>query len=101
MGEFLVILSSFQANFWFAFFAASTLIIGAAYTLWMYKRVIYGKIVHDAVAKLDDINYREFIVLAALAVAVILLGIWPAPLLEAMEPSINNLLGHISESKLK
>ena len=62
VGEFLVILSSFQANFWFAFFAASTLIIGAAYTLWMYKRVIYGKIVHDAVAKLDDINYREFIV---------------------------------------
>lgn len=100
VGEFLVILSSFQANFWFAFFAATTLVIGAAYTLWMYKRVIYGKIVHDSVAKLDDINPREFVVLAALAVAVILLGVWPGPLLEAMEPSISNLLLHLSESKL-
>ena len=100
VGEFLVILSSFQANFWFAFFAGTTLIVGAAYTLWMYKRVIYGKIVHESVGKLDDINRREFIVLAALAVAVILLGIWPAPLLEAMEPTINNLLLHLSESKL-
>ena len=100
VGEFLVIVSSFQANFWFAFFAGTTLIVGAAYTLWMYKRVIYGKIVHESVGKLDDINRREFIVLAALAVAVILLGIWPAPLLEAMEPTINNLLLHLSESKL-
>ena len=100
VGEFLVIVSSFQANFWFAFFAASTLIIGAAYTLWMYKRVIYGKIVHDSVAKLNDINGREFFVLAALAVAVILLGVWPAPLLEAMAASIENLLLHLSESKL-
>ena len=100
VGEFLVILSSFQANFWFAFFAATTLVVGAAYTLWMYKRVIYGNIVHASVAKLDDLNHREFVVLAALAVAVILLGIWPAPLLEAMEPSINNLLLHIRESKL-
>ena len=101
VGEFLVILSSFKANFWFAFFAATTLVVGAAYTLWMYKRVIYGNIVHDSVAKLDDVNRREFVVLAALAVAVILLGIWPAPLLEAMEPSVNNLLLHLSESKLK
>ena len=100
VGEFLVILSSFQANFWFAFFAASTLIIGAAYTLWMYKRVIYGKIIHDSVAKLNDLNGREFFVLATLAVAVILLGVWPAPLLEAMAPSIENLLLHLSESKL-
>ena len=100
VGEFLVILSSFQANFWFAFFAATTLIIGAAYTLWMYKRVIYGKIVHENVGKLQDIGCREFAVLAALAVAVILLGVWPAPLLEAMEPSIKNLLLHLSESKL-
>ena len=100
VGEFLVILSSFQANFWFAFFAGTTLIVGAAYTLWMYKRVIYGKIVHHSVGQLDDINRREFVVLAALAVAVILLGVWPAPLLEAMEPSIENLLLHLSESKL-
>ena len=62
--------------------------------------VIYGNIVHESVGKLEDINRREFVVLAALAVAVILLGIWPAPLLEAMEPSINNLLLHLSESKL-
>ena len=66
VGEFLVILSSFQANFWFAFFAGTTLIVGAAYTLWMYKRVIYGKIVHHSVGQLDDINRREFVVLAAL-----------------------------------
>ena len=100
VGEFLVILSSFQANFWFAFFAASTLIIGAAYTLWMYKRVIYGKIIHDGVAKLNDLNGREFFVLSALAVAVISLGIWPAPLLEVMAPSVEHLLLHLSESKL-
>ena len=100
VGEFLVILSSFQANFWFAFFAATTLVIGAAYTLWMYKRVIYGKVVHERVGKLSDINYREFVVLGALAVPVILLGVWPAPLLEVMEPSIENLLNHISVSKI-
>ena len=96
----MVILSSFKANFWIAFVAASTLLLGAAYTLWMYKRVIYGDIANDNVPKLEDINAREIIVLGSLAIMVLLFGIWPAPLLEVMGPSVNNLLEHISQSKL-
>jgi len=100
VGEFLVILASFQANFWLAFFAATTLILGAAYTLWMYKRVIYGKVANAQVAELKDIGGREIFILTALAVAVIALGVWPMPLLEAMGPSIDNLLHHVAQSKL-
>jgi len=100
VGEFMVILSSFKANFWFAFFAATTLILGAAYTLWMVKRVIFGDIANDKVAALEDINKREFFILGILAVAVLLFGLWPAPLLEVMEPTVNNLLQHIMQSKL-
>ncbi len=100
VGEFLVILGSFQANFWFAFLAATTLILGAAYTLWMYKRVIYGEVANDGVAAMQDIGCREFTILAALAVAVIGVGVWPAPLLDVMGPSIDHLLQHISVSKL-
>ena len=94
------ILSSFQANFWIAFFAATILILGAAYTLWMYKRVIYGAVANEGVAGLSDINGREVFVLGALAVAVLLIGVWPAPLLEVLGPSVNHLLEHISVSKL-
>jgi len=100
VGEFMVILSSFKTSFWIAFLAATTLVLGAAYSLWMYKRVIYGPVANDGVAGLTDINAREFVILAALAAAVLLLGVWPAPLLEVMGPSVSNLLEHIQVSKL-
>ena len=100
VGEFLVILGSFKANFWIAFLAATTLVLGAAYSLWMYKRVIYGPVANDGVASLKDINLREFLILGALAVAVLLVGIWPAPLLEVMDATILNLLEHVGQTKL-
>jgi NADH-quinone oxidoreductase subunit M len=100
VGEFMVILSSFKANFWFAFLAATTLILGAAYTLWMVKRVIFGQVVHEAVGQLKDANMREILFLSVLAVAVLLFGIWPAPLLEVMDASVSNLIVHITQSKL-
>ncbi len=100
VGEFMVILSSFKANVWFAFFAATTLILGAAYTLWMVKRVIFGEVANDNVASLQDINKREFFILMVLALTVLLFGLWPAPLLEVMEPTVNNLLQHMMQSKL-
>ena len=74
VGEFMVIIASFKANFWYAFLAASTLVLGAAYTLWMVKRVLYGEVANDKVAELEDLNQREFIVLGVLAIAVLLLG---------------------------
>ena len=100
IGEFMVILASFRADFWFAFLAATTLIVGAAYTLWMVKRVVFGDIANDQVAALEDINKREFIILTALAVFVLVLGLWPAPLIEVMDVSIENLVKHIAVSKL-
>lgn len=100
VGEFMVILSAFKANFWIAFIAALTLILGAAYTLWMVKRVLFGKIIHDNVAALEDLNKREFLVLATLAVAVLTLGLWPAPLLEVMHATVEHLIEHVAISKL-
>ncbi|MGM0411928.1 MAG: NADH-quinone oxidoreductase subunit M [Pseudomonadota bacterium] len=100
VGEFLVILASFKANPWFAFAAATTLILGAAYTLWMIKRVIFGRVTNDGVASLTDLNAREFLLMAMLAVFVLLLGVWPAPLLEVMHASVHNLLDHVAQSKL-
>ena len=100
VGEFMVILSSFQANFWYAFLAATTLIIGAAYTLWMVKRVLFGKVVHEGVAALTDMNRREALVLGTLAAAVLLLGLWPAPLLEVMHATVDNLIAHVVVSKI-
>jgi NADH-quinone oxidoreductase subunit M len=100
VGEFMVILSSFKANFWFAFLAGTTLILGAAYTLWMIKRVIYGDIGNEKVAALTDINKREFLFMFLLAVMVLLIGLWPAPLLEVMEASADNLLQQMMHSKL-
>ena len=100
VGEFMVILSAFKANFWFAFLAATTLILGAAYTLWMVKRVIFGDVKNDNVAKLQDINNREFMFLSILAVMVLLFGVWPAPLIEVMDASVANLLQHMMQSKL-
>jgi NADH-quinone oxidoreductase subunit M len=100
VGEFLVIIASFQADFWYAFLAALTLILGAAYTLWLVKRVIFGAVANDHVAQLQDLNGREFTVLGVLAAAVLLVGIWPAPLLEVMRPTVENLVQQISSTKL-
>ncbi len=100
VGEFMVILASFRADFWFAFLAATTLIIGAAYTLWMVKRVIFGKVANQGVAALEDINGRELLVLGSLAVAVLVLGLWPAPLVKVMDVTVQNLIQHIAVSKV-
>jgi NADH-quinone oxidoreductase subunit M len=100
VGEFLVILAAFKANFWYAFVAATTLVLGAAYTLWLVKRVVWGEIANDGVASLKDVNKREFSVLAVLAVAVLLLGLWPAPLLDVMRPTIEQLVQQLLVSKL-
>ena len=100
VGEFMVILASFKAAAWIAVLAATTLVLGAAYTLWMYKRVVYGPVANDGVAALSDIGRREFTILAVLAVMVLLFGLWPAPLLEVMGPSVEHLLEHVSRSKL-
>jgi NADH-quinone oxidoreductase subunit M len=100
VGEFMVILASFKASFWIAFLAATTLILGAAYTLWMIKRVIFGEVANDNVKALTDINKREFLFLAILAIAVLALGLWPYPLVDVMHPTIENLLNHITVSKI-
>ena len=100
VGEFLVILSSFRADPWIAVIAATVLVLGAAYTLWMYKRVIFGDTANEKVAGLQDISLRETSFLLLLAVAVLLLGLWPAPLFELMEPTLNHLVEHISQSKI-
>jgi len=100
VGEFMVILAAFQADFWFAFLAATTLILGAAYTLWMIKRVVFGEVANDNVAQLTDINRREFWMLGSLAIIVLVLGLWPAPLIEVMHASVEHLLTQVSQSKL-
>jgi len=99
VGEFLVIMGAMKASFWLAFIAATTLVLGAAYTLWMYKRVIFGAVANTHVAQLKDLNPREFIVLAALAAAVLLMGVYPLPFTEVMHGSVNELLRHIATSK--
>lgn len=99
VGEFLVIMGSFQVNGWYAALAATTLIFGAAYTLWMYKRVIFGKVVADGVAALKDIGSREILFLSILAIAVLGLGLWPNPLLEVMHVSVDHLLDQTAISK--
>jgi NADH-quinone oxidoreductase subunit M len=100
VGEFMVILASFKANFWFAFLAATTLILGAAYTLWMVKRVVFGDVANHHVAELQDVNGREFVFLGVLAIVVLLFGVWPDPLLDVMHASVQNLVDHIAVSKL-
>jgi len=100
VGEFLVILASFKASVWFAFLAGSTLVLGAAYTLWMVKRVIFGEVANDHVAALADLNGREFLVLGLLAAAVILFGVWPAPLLDVMRASTDHLAQQLLLSKI-
>jgi NADH-quinone oxidoreductase subunit M len=100
VGEFLVIMGAMQVNFWIAFVAATSLVFGAAYTLWMYKRVIYGAVANDHVAGLQDINRREFLVLGLLAIAVLGMGVFPAPFTEVMHASVDNLLKHVAAGKL-
>jgi NADH-quinone oxidoreductase subunit M len=100
VGEFLVIMGAMKAGFWIAFLAATTLVFGAAYTLWMYKRVIFGPVANSHVAELKDLNPREMMVLGALAVAVLLMGIYPLPVTEVMHASVNELLRHVAASKL-
>ena len=100
VGEFLVILASLQASFWYALLAATTLITSAGYTLWMIKRVVFGPVANDGVAGLHDINGREFLVLGLLAASVLALGLWPAPLVEVMSASVDHLVSHILQSKL-
>ena len=100
VGEFMVILAAFQANFWYAFLAATTLILGAAYTLWMVKRVMFGEVANDNVAQLTDLNQREFLMMASLAIIVLVIGLWPAPLTEILHTSVEHLLTQVSQSKL-
>jgi NADH-quinone oxidoreductase subunit M len=100
VGEFMVIIASFKANFWYAFLAGMTLILGAAYTLWLVKRTIFGEVANHHVAEMKDLNGREFFNLGLLAVGVLLLGLWPAPLTEVMEATIQHLVQQISASKL-
>ena len=100
VGEFLVILAAFKANVWYAFLAATTLVLGAAYTLWLVKRVIFGEIANDKVAALKDLNGRECLVLGVLALAVLLVGLWPAPLLEVMRASTQHLADQLLISKV-
>jgi len=100
VGEFMVILSSFKANFWIAFLAATTLIVGAAYTLWLVKRVIFGAVSNDNVASLQDINKRETFILATLAFFVLLLGLWPEPLVHVMNDSLAHVIEQATTSKL-
>ena len=100
VGEFLVIIASFKASFWYSFLAAVTLVLGAAYTLWLVKRVVFGPVANDKVAHLTDVNGREFVVLGALAIAVILLGVWPQPLLKVMEPTIHHLVDQAVATKI-
>lgn len=100
VGEFMVILAAFKANVWYGLVAATTLIIGAAYTLWMVKRVYLGPVANDQVAKLQDLSKREFAIMATLAIAVVLLGVYPAPLIDVMHSSVANLLVQATTSKL-
>ena len=100
VGEFLVIMGTMSVNFWYTLAAATTLIFGAAYTLWMYKRVVFGEVTNDKVAALTDINSREVLVLGLLALAVLFIGLYPKPLTDVLNVSITSLLEHVAVSKL-
>jgi NADH-quinone oxidoreductase subunit M len=100
VGEFMVILGAIKANFWLGFLAATTLILGAAYTLWMIKRVVYGPVGNHHVAEMQDLSGREFLFLALLALCVLAMGLYPFPFTEVMHASVDNLLKHVAVSKL-
>ena len=100
VGEWMVILGAIKANFWLGLVAASALIFGAAYTLWMFKRVYLGPVTNHHVEELTDINSREFLMLAMLAIAVLYMGIYPHPFTQIMDTSVGELLKHVAQSKL-
>ena len=100
VGEWMVILGAVKHNFWIGLGAATALILGAAYTLWMFKRVYFGPVANDDVRQLTDINAREFLMLALLAVAVLGMGLYPKPFTDVMDASVQNLLAHVAQSKL-
>ncbi|MDR1854658.1 MAG: NADH-quinone oxidoreductase subunit M [Azoarcus sp.] len=100
VGEFTVILGAMKLNFWVAFLAATTLVLGAAYTLWMYKRVVFGAVANEKVASLTDIGGREFLFLALLAICVLAMGLYPFPFTETMHVSVDELLRHVAAGKL-
>jgi NADH-quinone oxidoreductase subunit M len=100
VGEFMVILAAFQAQVIYSLLAATTLILGAAYTLWMYRRVMFGEVANKKVAALTDVNAREFYLLLGLALLVLLFGFWPAPLLDVMNASVEHLVTCGIKSKL-
>jgi len=100
VGEFMVILGAVKFNFWIGMLAATALILGAAYSLWLAKRVIFGAITNHHVAEMTDLNKREFLMLGLLAIAVLAMGLYPAPFTDAMQTSVTDLLKHVSISKL-
>jgi NADH-quinone oxidoreductase subunit M len=100
VGEWMVILGAVKFNFWVGALSASALIFGAAYTLWMFKRVYLGAPANDHVKALKDINAREFTMLALLAVAVLAMGLYPRPFTDVMDASVADLLTHVALSKL-
>jgi len=100
VGEFFVIMGAVKVNFWYAFLAATTLVFGAAYTLWMVKRVVYGEVANANVAALEDVNGRELVFLALLAACVLAMGIYPKPFADVMNPTIHELLKHVATSKI-
>jgi NADH-quinone oxidoreductase subunit M len=100
VGEFMVVLGAVKFNFWVGFAAATTLILGAAYTLWMVKRVVFGEVANSHVAELTDVNNREFLFLALLAFCVLAMGVYPYPFTDVMHVSVDNLLKHVAVSKL-
>ncbi|WP_291990568.1 NADH-quinone oxidoreductase subunit M [Candidatus Accumulibacter sp. ACC007] len=101
VGEFMVILAAVDYNFWVAFAAATTMIVGAAYTLWMYKRVVFGAVANHHVAELTDINGREFLIFALFAAGALGMGLYPQPFTEVMHSSVNELLRHVALSKIQ
>jgi len=101
VGEFMVILGALQVNFWIAAITATIMIVGAAYTLWMYKRVIFGAITSHHVAEMVDVNKRELFILVILAFFTIAMGVWPEPVTHIMHTSVNDLLRHVAISKLQ
>jgi len=100
VGEFMVIMGAMKKSYWLAFVAATTLILGASYTLWMYKRVIFGGVANEQVGKLKDLNWRETVVLTALAAATLFMGVYPVAFTEVMHASVNDLLRHVALPKL-
>ena len=100
VGEFMVVLSAVKVNFWYAAAAGATLILGAAYTLWMYKRVVFGPVANGNVAALEDLSAREVLFMTVLAVCVLAMGIYPAPFIDVLHTSVSDLLVHVAKSKL-